>query len=482
MTRSYQYLKRNYSSLSETMGESHDEDSSFKRHGKAQHDSQDVIELTEVPSSGGEDTEGRELNPLVDPGQLPSSPTKITSHRHDDDDGHGGPARGSATNGQVVVNIIIAFVGAGMLGVPYAFQKAGWLLGSLTLIVVSVLNVYAMLLLPKVKVALLNQGYEDINSYGDLGRCILGSRGEQFVNLCLGISQAGFATAYIIFIAANLYSIAKVPRMITCGACVPGLIILCSLRDMKHLAPFSLLANVSTFSALTAVLFQDYEKYQRHNDTIHPVKWGGFLYVIAITLYSMEGVGLVLSLESSCKNPGVFPMLLRLVLAAITLFMAFFGSAGYWAFGDDTEAPITLNLAGHWTSNFVKGALCLALYLTYPIMMFPIWSISERIYPVLEDETITRLGFRASLVCLSALVAYGVPDFGKFLGLVGSSICTILGFILPCYFHITVCRETLYIWQWALNGFLMLGGALFAIIGTYQSFTAMLQGDLDEEG
>jgi proton-coupled amino acid transporter len=381
---------------------------------------------------------------------------------------------GTASNAQVAVNIIISFVGAGLLGIPDAFRSSGWALGSVALCTVSALNVYAMLLLVQVQQKLTKEGYTGCSSYGQVGRCILGSRGEILVNICLVISQAGFATAYIIFIAANLDSIAHIPRAVVCFGCIPGLALLVQAREMKTLSPFSLLADLANLAGLSAVLMQDFESYEPHNDTIHPIRWEGLLYVVAITIYSMEGVGLVLSLESSCQNRSNFGFLLKIVLACITLFMAFFGTAGYMAFGKQTTAPITLNLTGGGWATFVKCALCLALYLTYPIMMFPIWTISDDWLP---DGAVTHTIFRCLLVLLTAIVAYSVPDFGNFLSLVGSSICIILGFILPCYFHLVVMQKELKYWQVAINGFLILGGALFGLLGTYNSFMNLLKGE-----
>lgn len=98
--------------------------------------------------------------------------------------------------------------------------------------------------------------------------------------------------------------------------------------------------------------------------------WSNMLYVSAVALYSLEGVGMVLPLESSCENRDWFPSLLKKTLFAITSLMAVFGCCGYFAFGSVTAAPITLNLDGD-VSTIVKLALCLGLYLTYPIMMFP---------------------------------------------------------------------------------------------------------------
>ena len=73
---------------------------------------------------------------------------------------------------------------------------------------------------------------------------------------------------------------------------------------------------------LFAVLFQDFESYTPHDDTIHPVKWDGLWYVMAVTIYSMEGVGLILSLKGSAKNQQQFPKLFIVTIAIISLFMA----------------------------------------------------------------------------------------------------------------------------------------------------------------
>jgi hypothetical protein len=61
-----------------------------------------------------------------------------------------GMAAGPASNAQVAVNIVISFVGAGLLGVPAAFFQSRLVLG-ITLCVISALSIYSMLLLPQVK-------------------------------------------------------------------------------------------------------------------------------------------------------------------------------------------------------------------------------------------------------------------------------------------------------------------------------------------
>lgn len=382
---------------------------------------------------------------------------------------------GTATQGQVAVNIVISFVGAGLLGMPYAFSRSGWLLGSICISLVSIANVYAMLLLVKCRQQLEEQGHKDIIGYGDLGRVISGIAGERLVNICLVISQVGFATAYIIFIGANLSSIWEkyytkeidiTPYV--CFGCVPILSMLVQAKEMKTLSPFSLLADFSNLLGLSVVLFQDYEEYRFHHETIKAFDFSNLLYVCAVGIYALEGVGLILPLETSCQDRKAFPSLLKKVIFGITAFMVIFGCCGYLAFGSNTQAPITLNLSVGSLANLVKLALCLALYLTYPVMMFPVNEVMESM--VFSSEADSRPLFRVCVVILTAFIAYAIPDFGKFLGLVGSSICTLLGFIIPCYFHIKVFAGDLRKWELFLDYFLMVSGVIFGVLGTYNSF------------
>eukprot|EP00984_Skeletonema_dohrnii_P023775 scaffold12859_cov125-Skeletonema_dohrnii-CCMP3373.AAC.3 len=245
-------------------------------------------------------------------------------------DGGGDPhgmAVGSATPTQVAINIFISFVGAGLLGLPYAFSRSGWLLGSLSLCAVSSTNVYAMLLLVKCRKRLERQGITGIKGYGDVGREVMGPWGEVLVNVCLVISQAGFATAYLIFIGANIQKVTNgmASRALIIYACVPLLSLLVQFRNMKTLSPFSLIADVANVLGFSCVLFQDFE-YYTHDDNIE-----------AVDFRDREG----------------FPRLLKQTITGITILMAVFGTCGYVAFGNQTISPISLNLKGE-SAAFVQ--------------------------------------------------------------------------------------------------------------------------------
>jgi hypothetical protein len=67
----------------------------------------------------------------------------------------GGDKRGV---GKTLGNIFISFVGAGVLGLPYAFSRSGLLLGALVMLVVSILAYICILLLVDCKKTLEPHG------------------------------------------------------------------------------------------------------------------------------------------------------------------------------------------------------------------------------------------------------------------------------------------------------------------------------------
>lgn len=54
---------------------------------------------------------------------------------------------GTASTVQTLANIVVSIVGTGVLGLPFAFRIAGWLAGSLGVVVAGVATYYCMLLL-----------------------------------------------------------------------------------------------------------------------------------------------------------------------------------------------------------------------------------------------------------------------------------------------------------------------------------------------
>ncbi|KAL5984723.1 ADP/ATP carrier protein [Asimina triloba] len=119
---------------------------------------------------------------------------------------------GTTSSTQTFGNIIVSIVGTGVLGLPFAFRVAGWLVGSLAVIFAGISTFYCMLLLIECRERVEEEEAEEstqIQTYGDLGGRAFGAAGRFATEFVVLISQCGGAVAYLVFIGQNLSSIFK---------------------------------------------------------------------------------------------------------------------------------------------------------------------------------------------------------------------------------------------------------------------------------
>lgn len=389
-------------------------------------------------------------------------------------------------------NIFISFIGAGILGLPYAFKESGIVEGAIIMSVVGGVSIKAMFLLIDCKNRLsskstLHLGTKHNNTslnnknldYGDVGMVALGSFGRWLVDINILISQVGFCCAYLIFISENLHSIfPQISQLVYLFSLLVPLVFLCNLRHLKHLAPFSLFADFATIFAYGIVFYFDMEHFHLLHFHIRNYSIEGLPFYLGVAIYCYEGAGLILSLEGSVSKElrGSFKTIFMVAMVVVTSLYIGFGVCGYLSFGPDTEAIITLNLPGGVFPFIVKGFLCFSLYFTYPIMMFPVASILERMFFTSTNaDTNYLLGclLRTLLVFISALIVLAIPNFSTLMALVGSSCCTTLGFILPAVFHWLIFRDDLTLCSKVFNAFLIVLGVTGALIGTLDAMSRL---------
>ena len=111
-------------------------------------------------------------------------------------------------------NTLKAFIGANYLAAPYAFSKAGWMLGTVILAIIAAMTFLCCALIIRCKhaaAARINQRTgEEISSlmkrlqFPDVGREAFGHTGYIVVTAALGLSQAGFCVGYFVFMGITL--------------------------------------------------------------------------------------------------------------------------------------------------------------------------------------------------------------------------------------------------------------------------------------
>ncbi|XP_065855868.1 amino acid transporter AVT3B-like [Euphorbia lathyris] len=380
-------------------------------------------------------------------------------------------------------NVFIAIVGAGVLGLPYTFKKTGWVMGSLMVFTVAALTYYCMMLLVQTRRKLeSNLGFSKIASFGDLGFTVCGSIGRFAVDSMIILSQAGFCVSYLIFIANTLAyvfnhnkSSEKIggflsPKALYIWGCFPFQLGLNSIPTLTHLAPLSIIADVVDLGAMGVVMVEDVVMFLKNRPLLEA--FGGFsvfFYGLGVAVYAFEGIGMVLPLESEAKDKNKFGKVLGICMGFIALLYIGFGVLGYFGFGEETKDIITTNLGPGLISNLVQFGLCVNLFFTFPLMMNPVYEVVERRF----CGSRYCVWLRWIVVLGVSLVALSVPNFADFLSLVGSSVCCVLGFVLPALFHLIVFKEEMN-WKGLMVDYgIVTFGVVVAVSGTWSSLLAI---------
>ncbi|KAI5588282.1 hypothetical protein POPTR_005G102300v4 [Populus trichocarpa] len=383
-----------------------------------------------------------------------------------------------SSQGKTFANVFIAIVGAGVLGLPYTFKKTGWVMGSIMVFSVAFLTYYCMMLLVHTRRKLESlEGFSKIASFGDLGFTVCGPIGRFAVDIMIVLAQAGFCVSYLIFIANTLAYVVNhqsgdrilgflSPKALYIWGCFPFQLGLNSIPTLTHLAPLSIFADVVDLGAMGVVMVEDVMVFLKNRPALEA--FGGFsvfFYGLGVAVYAFEGIGMVLPLETEAKHKDNFGRVLGLCMAFISLLYGGFGVLGYFAFGEDTKDIITTNLGPGLLSNLVQIGLCVNLFFTFPLMMNPVYEVVERRF----CDSRYSIWLRWVVVLGVSLVALLVPNFADFLSLVGSSVCCILGFVLPALFHLLVFKEELGWNGLLLDGAFVVFGVIIAVTGTWSS-------------
>lgn len=300
-------------------------------------------------------------------------------------------------------NFINSILGAGIIGLPYALNQAGFLPGILLVLIVAFLTDHTVRLLMRLGVA------HGCSTYEQLVQRAFGAPGFWLVVVFQFLFAFGAMIGYLVIVkdtlapvltafagdaAADRAGAALDPRLLL--ALSAGLVILpiCCMRSFSSLERFSMASLAAVMLMVVAVVARGPGRAASRVDSQHTQTWvlllphEGFasaIGTIAFAFVCHHQVFLVYdSLREQDRSIDTFSAVSRAsvgISAVVSLAMA---ACGYLAFKEETEADIFLSfdkLAGHGlqdddqdpdvggTDMVIVGArlgLVLNMTMTYP--------------------------------------------------------------------------------------------------------------------
>uniref|UniRef100_A0A6P7FCW6 Proton-coupled amino acid transporter-like protein pathetic isoform X1 n=2 Tax=Diabrotica virgifera virgifera TaxID=50390 RepID=A0A6P7FCW6_DIAVI len=375
-----------------------------------------------------------------------------------------------------LIHILKGSLGSGLLAVPRAFMSAGLLVGVIGTMVVGFICTYAIHLLvtaskrvstdlkigslgfAETAEAVFQHGPDQFKKFSQVARL--------FVEISLTMTHFVGNAVYVVFISE---SIAKLVGFYHPPALHWGqyfkliilffLILFCQIRELKHLVPFSFIANVTMTLALAITGY--YMIKELMHVEIKERKLATDIYGIptfyTTVLFAMEGIGTIMPVENSMIEdrftgcPGV----LNTAMTSVVVFYTVIGFCGYFAYGDKTEATITLNLPGdEILAQTAQASISAAIFFTFMLQYYvPIDITWRRIKPYVskEKENLVQIVWRTLTVTFIVGVAAAAGDnLGPLIDLMGAVFFSTLGLFVPSLLDIIVNWKNWGRYNWIL--------------------------------
>lgn len=353
---------------------------------------------------------------------------------------------GDASTMQTFFTLLKAFIGTGIMFLPKAFKNGGILFSSLTMVVVAAISMVAFHLLLQCR-ARFGGGY------GDIGREIAGPRMRTLILGSITLSQLGFVCTGLVFVADNWFSFLKAvthganPLSSTALIVIQALIMvpLSFIRNISKLGPAALLADVFIVIGVGYIWYFDISvlSTQGIHESVKLFNPEAYTLTIGASIFTFEGIGLILPIQSSMKEPEHFERLLGMVMLLITCVFTSVGAMCYATFGSETKIEVIDNFPQD--SKFVNAVqfmYALAVLVGNPVQLFPALRIIEgKIFQHRsgKKDLLTKWKknvFRTMLVALCIAISIGgSANLDRFVALIGSFACVPLVYIYPPYLH-----------------------------------------------
>ncbi|KAK4685254.1 solute carrier family 36 (proton-coupled amino acid transporter), partial [Tremellales sp. Uapishka_1] len=356
-----------------------------------------------------------------------------------------GPGGGSASVTQATLMLLKGFVGTGILFMGKAFFNGGILFSAIVLLSIAGISLWSFLLL--VETYMVVPG-----SFGDIGGTLYGRHMRSTILTSITVSQIGFVAAYTIFIAENLQ--AFVLAVSDCKTYIQirwlifaQLIVFLPLAMIRNLAKLSGTALVADAFILIGLVYIGVQESTvlSHSGIADIALFNkdSFPLLIGTAVFAFEGIGLVIPITESMKEPRKFPMVLSGVMAAVAILFTGAGLMSYMAYGSEIQTVVIVNLPQD--DKFVQAVQFLysvAILLSIPLQLFPAVRI-------MENGLLPKSGkhnhkvkwqknlFRGCTVVFCSLLSWaGSSELDKFVSLIGSFACIPLCFIYPPMLHL----------------------------------------------
>ncbi|KAI6235734.1 Amino acid transporter, transmembrane family-containing protein [Aphelenchoides besseyi] len=394
---------------------------------------------------------------------------------------------------QALIHLIKVMMGTGLLSLPMAFKYSGLWLGLILLFVICAICTYCCRQLVHSSRYLCRKKGVDRMDYANVMRSAVeigpewirsyGYAAKNLVNGNMFVAQLGFCCVYFVFMADNLKQFfdetSEIHRSqaFWIGILLVPILALCTIRQLKVLAPLALIGNIVYLMAISVVMYFLISNLQPVENVNGVGSLSDLPLFFGTVVFAFEGIAVVLPIENQMTEPQHFISNSGVLNTACGLVLVIYSTIGYYgylAFGETVKDTVTLNLPSDGFYQGIKIMFVLCVLVSYPLQFYvPIERIEKWISRKVPEERQNFFVYftRYALVVLTCLLAELIPHLALFISLIGAFAGTALALLFPAFISLLCAysQQNLTAKQWTINMFLIVFGLIGFTTGTYSA-------------
>ncbi|XP_003694667.1 proton-coupled amino acid transporter-like protein pathetic [Apis florea] len=453
--------------------------------------------------------EKNEKEELGNPMKEFNSRTKIATieiEGHNEKDGLYDPfenrdKKNSNSDFGALAHLLKSSLGTGILAMPNAIKNGGVIFGGIGTIIIGLICAHCVHILVRSSHILCKRTKTPKMTYAETAEAafLCGPKtirpfanfSRIFVNAALCSTYIGGACVYVVFVSTSIKQVVDfhtgmdIPMRLYILTLIPAVLLLGQVRNLKFMVPFSIVANLSMITGFAVTLYYIFNdiKIPSHVKPIASIEQLPSFF--ATVLFAIEGIGVVMPVENSMRNPHHFlgcPSVLNITMTIVVSLYTILGVFGYLKYTENINATITANIPTEdILGQAVKLLIALAVLFTYGLQLFVpmdiIWkAVKEKCSHKYQGlcHTLMRICICIFTICVALLV----PELEPFISLVGSIFFSILGVTIPAIVETISCWDGHLgrgKWRFWKNSILVIFSLLALIFGSWISITNIIK-------
>lgn len=400
-----------------------------------------------------------------------------------------------------LAHLLKSSLGTGILAMPNAIKNGGVIFGGIGTIIIGLICAHCVHILVRSSHILCKRTKTPQMTYAETAEAaflcgpktvrLFANFSRMFVNAALCATYIGGACVYVVFVSTSIKQLVDfhtgmtIPMRLYILTLIPAVLLLGQVRNLKFMVPFSIVANLSMMTGFALTLYYIFNdiKIPSHVKPIASIEQLPSFF--ATVLFAIEGIGVVMPVENSMKNPHHFlgcPSVLNITMTIVVSLYTVLGVFGYLKYTEDIKGSITLNIPTEdILGQAVKLLIALAVLFTYGLQLFVPMDIMWRAVKEKCSHKYQGLCHTVMRICISIFticVALLVPELEPFISLVGSIFFSILGITIPAVVETISCWDGHLgrgKWRFWKNSTLVIFSLLALIFGSWISISDIIK-------